>query len=302
MDRALKDNLKISSTTVLSVSVFVIAIFLPNIAAAFEFNSVEFGFNSDSNPARAQFRDDILSSRQASVGLNASLLSIPAKDDGVWSVFGSGSVEISGVFLEDSRRTLGRNDLQLSLEFERSLSSLPGQPILVLGGGAGYIDSITNIRDSRTVGVSVSLSYQPLPVLDLTFGLRHDERFAENAVFDTSKTQIFSSAFFGITPKLGLLAEAQLITGNEVSTATPTVEIVNQADVIVPDNAFGGFAERRFAYLLDATSVLGSFGVSYVLPNNILADSKLTYVFTDAVGDIDYSRWILSFGLTMNFE
>lgn len=281
-----------------------IAFFVAFEVNALDVSTVGFGVVADSNPARAQFQDDMVSSSQASVGVGISLFSRPADESDGWGFFGSANLEFSAVNVEDAQSVdtgLGQNVLQLSLESERALTTLPGQPVMVIGATAGLVDSETDIRDSNTVGVSASLSYQPVPVLDFTIGLRHDERFSESIVFDTSKTQLFSSAFFGITPKLGLLAEAQLITGNEVSTATPTVGIVNQADAIVPDSAFGGFSDRRFAYLLDATSALGAFGVSYVVGNDFVVDGKFTYVFTDAGGGIDYSRALFSFAVNYNF-
>jgi len=287
------------------VGVLIFCTWIPTHVSALELNSVGLGLVSDSNPARAQFRDDIVFGQQASVDLGASLFTLPASEELSWGFFGSASLELTGVALEDSQSSdtgLGQNVVQFTVETERALAELPGDPLLVFGANLGYIDSSTNIRDSGTVGVSASLSYQPLQFLDFTFGLRHDERFAESEVFDTSKTQLFTSAFIGLAPQLSLTADAQLVFGNEVSTATPTVDIVDQADAIVPDSAFGGFDERRFAYLLDATSVLGSFGASYIFGSNILADAKLTGVFTDAGGGIDYSRLLLSFGLTYNFR
>jgi len=165
-----------------------------------------------------------------------------------------------------------------------------------------YVDSGTDIRDGSTLGIFSSLNYRLLPILDLEVGLRHDARFSDSEVFDTTKSQVFTSVFFGLSPKLSVRAGTQLVFGNEVSTATPTVDIVDSASEITPDGAFGGFDGNRFAYLIDANSFLATFGLSYFFNNTVSADSALTFIRTDAIGDIDYTRTLLSFEVKYNFQ
>jgi len=80
------------------------------------------------------------------------------------------------------------------------------------------------------------------------------------------------------------------VFGDEVSTATPTLAIVNTANAIEPDNAFGGFDERRFAYLLDASSVIVQLGANIEVSPQISADIGYRYVHTEADEDISYDR------------
>ena len=75
-------------------------------------------------------------------------------------------------------------------------------------------------------------------------------------MFDTSKSQVFSRLELATSDRLSWATGLAFVTGDEVSTATPTLNIINNADAIEADSAFGGIAANRLAYRLPADSLL----------------------------------------------
>ena len=76
-----------------------------------------------------------------------------------------------------------------------------------------------------------------------------------------------------------------------VSTAEPTLDIINVSDVIEPDDAFGGFATNRFVYRLDADTTTLTLGGNYALSNKSSVDLSLLYIDTEASGGFYYERY-----------
>jgi len=118
---------------------------------------------------------------------------------------------------------------------------------------------------------------------------------AKTKVFDTSKATLFTTANFSPTPKLVLRTGLRYVLGDEVSTATPTTNIVNNAEIIEPDEAFGGASDERFAYLIGANSAIVEAGFGYGVTGSIRANMMYRFVSTQADGDISYERSIVEF-------
>ena len=134
------------------------------------------------------------------------------------------------------------------------------------------------------------MNLQPTNFFDSTLGLRFEVREADTEVFDTTKTTAFITANFSPFERLILRTGLRYVTGDEVSTATPTSTIVSVADAIELDDAFAGGDEDRFAYLLDADSVLFELGVGYVVSDAIETNLLYRNISTNADEGIGYDR------------
>ena len=112
---------------------------------------------------------------------------------------------------------------------------------------------------------------------------------------------MFATANFSPVPRLVLRTGVRLVAGDEVSTATPTLDIVNSAAAIEPDPAFGGIDGDRFAYLIDATSLILEAGAGYDLTAAVETNLLFRQVSTEADGGIAYDRSLLELTTSFNF-
>lgn len=254
---------------------------------------------NDSNPAKAQFDRDIEQTGSFQARVTGSLLStlLVQRSDLLsgLSFNGSASYELNADIEE-----LGESRYRLSIDWFREYTTASLAPFYRLSLGAGYLDAESAIRDSAIVDVLASVNLQPTDFFDSTLGLRYEVREAETEVFDTAKATVFLTANFSPIERLILRTGVRFVTGNEVSTATPTVSIVNTANVIEPDDAFGGREAERFAYLLDADSLLLEVGIGYVVSDAIETNLLYRIVNTTADEDIEYDRNLLE--LTFSYS
>ena len=79
--------------------------------------------------------------------------------------------------------------------------------------------------------------------------------------------------------------------------------IINAADAIEPDDAFGGIAVNQFAYRLDAVSHVVTLGYNAAISRNLSLDLSLRYVDSEATEDpfIYYDRSIVRASLVGRF-
>lgn len=273
----------------------VIAVSLNTMESrAAELTGVDLKFISDSNPAKAEFDRDIEETNSVMARLSGNLWAVPLQESDVvrsgFSINGSASYG-HNIDIEP----LGESRYRLSADWFRENRKSAGTPFIRLGLGAGYIDSESERRDGVVLDAGASINYQPTSFFDTTLGIQGAVVDAETEVFDTSKMTLFATANFSPSPKLVLRAGLRFVTGNETSTATPTLNIVNNAEFIEPDEAFGGAAEQRFAYLIDADSLIAEAGFGYGISGTVTANLLYRFVSTEADGDISYDRSLIEF-------
>ena len=246
-------------------------------------------FIGDSNPAKAEFERDIEAANSLRGRLTGNLWSTEL----IKEEFVSSGISINASATYEHNLDfdgLGESRYRASLDWFRENRTSRLAPFFRASFGLGYLDSETQIRDSSVIDLSASINLQQTNFSDSTFGVIVELREADTEVFDTTKTQIFLTANFSPAPRLVLRGGLRYVIGDEVSTATPTLNIVNNAQAIEPDNAFGGFEENRFAYLINANSAIGELGIGYEVSNAIEANLLYRYVSTSADGDIGYDR------------
>jgi len=261
---------------------------------AAELTGLDIKFINDSNPAKAEFDRDIEESSSVRGRLTGTLFSLPlAQTDQVSSGFSiNGSAEFEHHL---DIEPLGESRYRAGLDWFREAKMRSGTPFLRLGLGVSYMDSETQRRDGIEVDVSASINLQPASFFDTTLGIQTAVRDAETDVFDTTKTTLFLTANLSPSPRVVFRTGFRYVIGDEVSTATPSLNIVNNAKVIEPDEAFGGVPENRFAYLIEANSVIAEAGVGFSVTGSVKADLLYRFVSTEADGDISYERSIVEF-------
>ena len=255
---------------------------------------VDLKYIYDSNPAKAEFDTDIEETSSVLGRLTGNLYSKSLRADEIinsgFSFNGSASYEYN-VDIDD----LGESRYRASADWFRENKKTRATPFVRAGLGVTYIDSESRQRDGVLVDFGTSINFQPTNFFDTTLGAQLALTEAETEVFDTTKATFFITANFSPTPKLVLRTGFRFVTGDEVSTATPTINIIDNAQVIEPDEAFGGVAANRFAYLLDADSAIAEAGIGYGISGSIQANLLYRYVSTQADGDIDYQRSLVEF-------
>lgn len=276
-----------------------LALCLVTSAPAAELSGLDVKYISDSNPAKAEFDRDIEGSSSLRLRLTGNLLALTlasseATKSGL-SVNGSASYEHNADI-----DPLGESRFRVSLDWFREARQVSASPFLRAGIGIGYIDSETQIRDGSLMDISASVNLQPTQFFDTTLGVQSAIRNAETEVFDTTQTTLFLTANFSPVPRLVLRSGLRYVMGDEVSTATPTLNIVNSTDVIEPDEAFGGSTARRFAYLVDADSAIAELGMGYSLSGTLQANLMYRFVNTEAKNGIGYERSLIEFTLSLD--
>lgn len=268
-------------------------------AHAAELTGLDVKYIDDSNPAKAEFDRDIEGSASVLLRLTGNLIAWPLQSsestNSGLSINGSASYE-HPVDIDP----LGESRYRVSLDWFREARQVSASPFFRAGVGVGYIDSETQRRDGTLIDVSASVNFQPAPFFDTTLGVQSAMRDAETEVFDTTQTTLFLTANFSPIPRLVLRSGLRYVMGDEVSTATPTLDIVNSTNVIEPDEAFGGVSARRFAYLVDASSAIAELGVGYGLSGTLQANLLYRYISTEAQNDIGYDRSLIEFTLSLD--
>lgn len=259
---------------------------------AVEITSIEVSVIGDSNPAKAQFDGDIESTNSVRFGFDALLFSRELNNGDVVELDARAAFESNS-----SIEQLGESTYAAGVVYFKNIEEALGSPMLSFRGEVAFLDSETDIRDSGIFGLAVTGNWQPAPFFDFSLGTRLDVRAAATEVFDTRKLQLFGMANFSPTRRTSFRSGLSLVFGNEVSSSRPTVAIVNNSDAIEPDNAFGGFDDRRFAYLLDANSIIFELGAFVEITPQIFGDLRYRFIHTDADDPIDYDRQLVTLSL-----
>jgi len=263
-------------------------------AKAAELTGVDLRYATDSNPAKAEFDRDKEAVSSVLVRLTGNLFATEPLSTEV--IRGGLSFNASGSFEHNiDNEALGESRYRVSVDWFRELRKSTASPFFRASLALGYLDSETQRRDGPILDASTSVNFQPTNFFDTTLGLQSEIRDADTDVFDTSKLTVFLTANFSPTPRIVFRTGFRFVTGDEVSSATPTVNIVNNAQIIEPDEAFGGAEADRFAYLINASSAIAEAGIGYSLTGNIQANLLYRFVTTDADGDISYDRELLEF-------
>lgn len=161
------------------------------------------------------------------------------------------------------------------------------------------LDSETDIRDSDIVELGFRATKRLTDIITGTLGVTVTESEAEGRAFDLERTRYFANADYRINNRWSAYATLSYIDGDVFSTATPDIEILNAATdngrnldnaPIEPDNAFGGIANNKLVYRLDAKTTILRLGANYGIDQSNALDFSVDILDSDATGPIQYDR------------
>jgi len=203
----------------------------------------------------------------------------------------------------DTFDTLDNFDFEVNTRYRFALSSGFTSPIYSLGAKIGGRDFDTEMRDATYVSLTADLNKWLTNTINMTTGVVLNAQESKSEVFDTSDARIFLNIDTNFSSKDLVYTTFSYITGDTVSSSSPTLDIINAADAIEPDDAFGGIAANQFAYRIDADTVVLSVGYNRILTPDLSFDLSAMYVESEAKDDdsISYDRTILRASLLGRF-
>ena len=167
--------------------------------------------------------------------------------------------------------------------------------------GATHIDSETDIRDSVLTEFGFTVTKRLTDRITPTLGATASKRKADGEVFDLERTRYFINVDWRLGGRWLTYLTYSYISGDVVSTSTPNDSILTWQDAIEPDNAFGGLANNKFAYRLDADTTVIRLGLNVALSHNSSIDVSYDNLETDAAGSNKYSVGSFSLGYLLQF-
>ena len=201
----------------------------------------------------------------------------------------------------DTFSDLNNLNFNLNARYRFAFSSGFTSAIYALGIKLGGIESELEMRDSTWFSVAFEMNKRLTSTINTTIGLNFKKREATSEVFDTTENHFFINMDVELSKKTLIYGTYTLITGDIVSSGTPTLQFINLSDAVEPDDAFGGVTFNQFAYRLDAETNVITLGYNRVMTPSMSVDISYRFVDTEAVGAIYYERQILRASLLGRF-
>ena len=278
-----------------------VVIGLSSIAYAEEENRIRFSYElsaaTDDNVRRAQYPEDIREDNMLNLSFKAKRRLWGSR----YSQFGIGArLELEQYATFDR---LDNRLYEVQLKYNFAFGSEFTSAVYALKLDLGGIDSESEMRSSDTMGLSLELNRWLSSALNLTAGMKLRNQESQSRVFDTSEFLMFANLDLELSRRHLLYFTYHYISGDIVSSATPRLKIINAADAIEPDDAFGGVALNQFAYRLDADSQVMTLGYNAGLSGKLSLDLSLRIIDSVATADdsIYYDRMILRASLVGRF-
>jgi FimV-like protein len=259
--------------------------------------SYDISLIDDDNIRLAQEDEDIRSDRSLSATIRAkggtSLDSFSILNYG-----GSASYNKMDTF-----ETLDNYEIEVNTRYRFALSSGFTSPIYSLGARLGGREFDTVMRDATFIELSADLNKWITDTINMTTGVGYNAQESRSEVFDTSDARIFVNFDTNFSQADLVYTTFTYISGDTVSSASPSLGIINVADAIEPDDAFGGFATNQFAYRLKANTAVITLGYNRILTRDLSMDLSARFVDSEARDDdsITYQRTILRASLLGRF-
>lgn len=151
-------------------------------------------------------------------------------------------------------------------------------------------DFETDIRDSNIFDLGFSATRRLTSRITGTLGVTATQRDADQGeVFNLERTRYFGNLDWTLSQSVAVYGTYSFIDGDVFSTATPRLSIINWAEAIEPDNAFGGIANNKAVYRLDAETQILRLGMNIGLNSKSAIDISVDRLNSDAAGPIEYN-------------
>ena len=244
----------------------------------------ESSYISDNNVSKSQENDDI----EKDTSFNGSASASYTKGLSPLTAFtftGTAQVEEFAEF-----EGLSNTQVSFTTDFRFQTRSSFTAPIYSVFVRAIQADFETDIRDSSIVEFGFSATRRITDRITGTLGATVTEREAdEGEVFNLDRTRYFANVDWTLSRRVAVYSTLNYIDGDVFSTATAdSLDILNWAEAIEPDNAFGGVANNKFVYRLDAKTTILRLGANVGVNSNLALDFSVDILESDAVGPIEY--------------
>lgn len=261
---------------------------------AFDFGAQGF-YTIDDNISRAQFDSDIEEDQFYTVSAHAAY----TLGFGMSSSLSFAGIVTNEEFLDFDGLSNTRVQGNIKFVFQPGNGFTATRWSVFLN--ATNIDAETDIRDSVLTEFGFTATKRFTTRITATFGVTASERKADGGVFDLERTRYFGNIDWRLGSRWAMYLTYNSIDGDVVSTARPTVAIISWADAIEADNAFGGLANNKFAYRLDADTAIIRLGVNIALNHSSSIDVSYDDLGTQAAGPIEYDVGSFTLGYLYHF-
>lgn len=168
-----------------------------------------------------------------------------------------------------------------------------GAPVYEATLSVKALDYVSEIRDGWQAELGGLITKRLTDRIVSRAGFRLTRREATDyEVFDLRRGNVFVNGDWMADRKSVVYGTWIFSTGDVVSTAVPTLDIVDAAEKIEPDDAFGGVPANRFAYRLNADVHIVTLGYNRSLGPSSSLDLSLEGLYAQADGGNEYRRAI----------
>ena len=252
---------------------------------------------NDSNVRLAQNEIDIRNDAIFSATLNARG-GIPLDSFTIWNYGASATYNSFSTF-----DGLNNIDFNFNTKYRFALASGFTSPIYSLGLKIGGVEYDTEMRDATVMSLSADLNKWITNTINMTAGWAFKTQESKSEAYDTSENRLFVNFDTNFSKTDLVYTTLTYITGDVVSSASPTLAIINAADAIEPDDAFGGITTNQFAYRLDAETFVITLGYNKILNQSLSIDvsARIVDTVSSVDSDIGYERTLLRASLLGRF-
>ena len=216
----------------------------------------------------------------------------------IWNYGGSATYNAFSTF-----DGLSNLEFDINTSYRFALSSGFTSPIYSLGIKLGGVDYDSEMRDATKLSLSADLNKWVTTSINMTAGWNYKWQESKSETFDTAENRLFINFDTNFSKTALVYTTLTYIIGDIVSSASPTLNIINAADAIEPDDAFGGVVTNQFAYRLEADTLVFTLGYNKILTKDLSLDLSARVVETEAKNDPDigYERTIFRASLLGRF-
>ena len=255
----------------------------------------ELSYTTDNNVTRAQDDADIRADRVLGVGVGLSLN----------QPVGTHTRMLSRVFVRGEgfadNTELSNVAAGFGATFQYRTSGHLLAPTFGLFGKVSVAEFRSSIRNSTFYTGGLSLTKNLTDRMVTTVIVSGTARDSDSLVFDTREGSALLNLDYQMRGGSAWYLSYNFLGGDVVSTAAPTLQILDAAKAVVADDAFGGAAANQFAYRLHAHTQVVTLGFNFPFSAHHALDLSARYAHAEADNNLTYDRTLYSIAYLARF-
>jgi len=198
------------------------------------------------------------------------------------------------------------SNTRLGIHGSYSLRLSPGYTAIRYFARLAYAKRMfkSNQRDGSATEIELGLSKRLTDLVSMRLGFINEDIDSDDVtgVFDTDNNRFYLDLDYKLDAKNNLYFTLGYTDGDVVSSTVPTVKIIEASrPFIVRDDAFLELTPARFAYKLEAQTVMFRLGDTFTIASNQGIDGSVLYYDTSAEGGNDYTGLIFNLNYLLRF-